>query len=471
MLKIINAFNGQPIPSSSSSRNKPPIKKKRRLNVIHDDEEEDESMEEISGVGNSFGYEFSNNNNNNNLAGGFEPHAGGFEPEAGGGFMVDDDEDVPMAGGFEIEPEENGGGFIQDDQDQDQEESYQEVPAVATRTRIPFRSIPTALEALSFPANAQVMDLFKEAASDDEDGVSSVSKDRFVKICAVLTGDSDDDEDDDHNKDGEEDKEDSDSSDGEEEEYVEEDVKLSSRKGTSRRITRSNAEPLVEKVLESEDDQVEESDSDIEIIEPIILASSKKGKGSTSNGKSTNSRKKKSVRVVSAAEALDSFELFFEGSDQGGKVSKRTIGYEEILNAAKLLDEDLKEEDVSKIFLGFFHTLLIWLYDVDSCYARFRPWWSCKFRCFLEDFSRGSLVNFVFALVSFICFCIFTKFVASFILFGIVCDSKEISKSEKIERYRMRFQKERKKVREKEQDKRVISCRRPTKKKERRFNK
>ncbi|KAK4698487.1 hypothetical protein P7C70_g7788, partial [Phenoliferia sp. Uapishka_3] len=384
LLQITSAFN-------SAASGLPPISppkpaKRRRKNVLSDDEEaEDEEMEMVAivdDVGGSGG-------------GGFVQEAGGFlvedggdqvmagqsgENGEGGGFLVEEEEEPfrlddsePQAGGFILDDTEpSAGGFILDDATFDEslleplppfqfDDSAPAPPQIApTATRIPLKSIPEALISLNLPSDSHdLLSLFADVASDDEEGVLSVSRERFVEACNVLLGsDTEGEQIGSEEEEEEEEKEES----GESDAYVEEDAPMR-RIPTRSRATRANPGPtsldkgkgkaiVVGELVLSSSEEESAVDSDNEGGGTSGRSSKSKAKKGTTpkgkgkgKGKGKKERKGRVLNEEELKEAEDSYELFFEGSSRAGKKG-RSIGLGELKNVAALLNEKLSDEDL-----------------------------------------------------------------------------------------------------------------------------
>ena len=270
-----------------------PPPKRRRLNVLPDDEEDDFDM--IANVDT------------------------GAEPESGGGFFPEPSTD----GGF---VPDTGGGFLMDTSERDS----------PPPSRIPLHAIPTALQALSLPSSHDLLTLFADAASDDDEGILSVPREKFVEACAVLLGERILGEE----EEGFGQEESSGSGDDSEEEYV---AEVRGRTG-GRRSTRANPGEEVERiVLASSESEAQESGDGGGKGKGVAVAKGRKGK--------QGPRKKDRDRVLSKdelREAGDTFDLFFEGSSRwdGRRREERTIGLGELKNVAGLLNEKLADEEV-----------------------------------------------------------------------------------------------------------------------------
>ncbi|KAL8280688.1 hypothetical protein RQP46_007011 [Phenoliferia psychrophenolica] len=297
--------------------------------------------------------------------------AGGFLPEPGeapfrlddseptaGGFLLDDTDTTAGAGGFILDDSEPAGGFLADPSFDFNAPfppplppfSFDDlsVPDAEPAARIRLKSIPDALAALHLPSDSHdLLALFADAASDDEEGVPSVSRARFVEACSALLG---------------EDSEEAEKEDSDEEEsdaYVED---VSHRRTAPRRATRANPLPLVAPLDKGKGRAIEIDDDDDD-DEPLVISSSDeesaadsddelapaakgkgKGKATKGKGKAVKVAAPRKLTEEELKEAEDSYELFFEGSAKAGQ-RQRTIGLGELKNVAALLNEKLSDED------------------------------------------------------------------------------------------------------------------------------
>lgn len=360
--------------------------------VIPDDEEEDEepvastsASHDADGGIEPGGWELDGNGAGQEYgAGGFlldndaampSGGGGGFFPEddglgGGGGFLLDDngptnysgaggfvpDFDAPLAGGgFLMEDDmAGGGGFLPDLPELPELPPLPELPSLGNEdlptprppSRIPLKTIPAALDALSLPSTSHdLISLFREVASEDEDGVASVRREAFLEACGVLLGDADAESDDGKPS----------SNDSEEDAYVEQSGS-GRRRIPTRRSTRANpiqddSVPAAMDLDDPDSEPYDSEDSDIEIVGP---SSSKKGKGKATATKTkdkTPARRKK-ARVLSKAElqeAEDTFELFFEGGLQIGKTKDKVIGLAELERVTRVLNEKISEDEVRSL--------------------------------------------------------------------------------------------------------------------------
>lgn len=297
------------------------------------------------------------------------------EGGGGGGFM---DEELEAQGLQNVNEMEGAGGFLTSDQDDSTTRpTFSRIsppPPTGGLLRIPLRNIPTALAALDLPPNQQVLSLFKEVASDDEEGELTVSKERFVQVLGVLMGGDDDSDSEAAVQEAAEEEEEeqeelselTSSDDDEEEEEYREEVKISrGRKGATRRITRASGgvgdgtDAIEEGALSDNNSQDSSSGMDVEGTAPLSSKAKGKSIASTTKRRDVKSRKitkaeqKKldRTRAVTDREieqAISTFSLFFEGGNPpAGKKDNRKIGLKELRRACDLIKEDIDEDDVS----------------------------------------------------------------------------------------------------------------------------
>ncbi|GJN93115.1 hypothetical protein Rhopal_006160-T1 [Rhodotorula paludigena] len=331
-------------------------------------------------------------------AGGFLPDPAAPSFDAGGGFLPPDGDtampDYGMSGGFLPLPPNlasadadfsGSGGFLPDS------DALPEPVALAHAlptpppppSRIPLVHIPAALRDLGLHrvglAGAELLGLFEEVASDDDEaeGGRSVRRERFKEACEVLMGDDDEsDEEGEGNGDGE----------GDKDEYREEDEELgegrrrrrSARQQPARRSTRGRAARTGEgneeastpditardfgaslDALPDDDDELSSVASDSESDEGASGSSARRGKkGAGGKGKAKKGGKARASRgdasrPLSArdlADAGDSFDLFFEESPQMAfPQSRRTIGLMELQRACRVLKEKMSEGDMNEM--------------------------------------------------------------------------------------------------------------------------
>ena len=273
--------------------------------------------------------------------------------------------------------------------------TYQDDAPPPPASRIPLKSIPEALAALNLPSDSHdLLAMFADAASDDEDGLPSVARARFVEACSALLGSDSEDEVDEPEDEEEEPKSDS----GEDSDvYIEDEPP---RKTAPRRATRANPNPPVDKgkgraieevvILSSSEDSAVASDDELPASrgKAKAPAKGKGGKGKTP----TRTRRARQMTQEELKEAEDSYDLFFEGSARAGK-PQRTIGLGELKNVAALLNEKLLDEEVSRPIFRSLPTISSYLL-LSSCWrcwstpAATAEWWTSQLspRCSQKRF-------------------------------------------------------------------------------------
>ncbi|SGY76811.1 BQ5605_C005g03518 [Microbotryum silenes-dioicae] len=312
---------------------------------------------------------------NDRAASTISPYVGGGG--GGGGFKAEDREMVDAGGGgFLPEPEDVlllGGGFVPEDDDEGIPElpDLPDLPSLSnsndttlpsykdSTNLIPLRSIPVAIASLNLPASENdLMDLFSDVAVPNEEGVECVARERFVEVCeALMAGMDDEDEDEPPASDDEDDDE------GDAYEDRDEFVKPSRRR-SNRRSTRANyvqddepIAPLPEDCALEDDDDDDDEESDFEDLNGSaskgkVTASAKKSKGK-GKARTTRAEKRDPNRDLSkqeVEEALDTFELFFEGSVDKRPLKDRAIAMHDLERVARLLNEDLPEDDIREMW-------------------------------------------------------------------------------------------------------------------------
>lgn len=240
------------------------------------------------------------------------------------------------------------------------------LPTPPRPARIPLARVPGALRTLGVPRGSEkeVMEMFEEVASDDEnvEGGKSVRRERFVEALEVLLDDQGDVEN------GEDDEEGDDGS--EEEEYNDQEEEPSSAaRRRSTRITRSTrlstrANPTQDSGQEEEPNELKEtdfaqlsseSDDSAQVSSEDEAGGGGRSKSSKSHKAKSASRSKKhkydpraKISADKVAAASDSFDLFFDGSSQLSlPQNNRKIGLAELQRACRVLKERFTDEDVS----------------------------------------------------------------------------------------------------------------------------
>lgn len=336
--------------------------------------------------------------------GGFLPEpteGGGFFPEggdAGGGFLpvpdsitaaeanqMQQDLDFASAGGFLPLPDVPAS--FNTESNDDNLLPLPDPNAPPPPDRIALTAIPTALRSLGLHRvglqGAELMALFEEVASDDEEaeGGKSVQRDRFREACQVLLGSDDEKEDDDERDEYRDEPVDDEDLQGAGRRRLRRGAALKAEKPTrvqpTRRATRAHPIPNEEEgpapstteegaALEALPDDFEEDDD-----EGSPFASGSDGeeededdgpspKGGQSGSKTAPKQQKKGKRGRRAidptqplsprdiAAASDTFDLFFEESPQLAFPQKeRNISLLELQRACRVLKEKMTDGDVS----------------------------------------------------------------------------------------------------------------------------
>ncbi|GAA5984566.1 hypothetical protein JCM10908_003402 [Rhodotorula pacifica] len=348
-------------------------------------------------------------------AGGDYDGGGGFlpEPSEAGGFFPDHDAGDTSAGGFLPVPESmtaaeatamqqdldfaSAGGFLplpdvpagflpDDAPSRPKEDDLLPLPdpnAPSPPDRIALTSIPAALRSLGLHRvglqGAELMALFEEVASDDEDaeGGRSVQRERFREACRALLG-SDDEEEDEEEDERDEYREDALSADedlqGAGRRRLRRGANVKAEQPTrvqpSRRSTRANpikdeeaATPMATEkaALNALPDDFEDEE------EESSFASGSEGEGGFSQSGKPNSKKvsrqkkgrkggRRSIdpsQPLSAkdlAAASDTFDLFFEESPQLPFPQKdRQISLLELQRACRVLKEKMTDGDLNEM--------------------------------------------------------------------------------------------------------------------------
>ena len=344
-----------------------PASKRRRVNVVIDDEDEEENLGNNQAMASGI------------AAGGFvmedtEMGGGGFIPEestGGEGFVLEESEIVP--GGFMPELDAEGGfasaPFDATGMDIRSSPPIYVRPAIPANpfALLPLSGVPSSLARLRLRPGAltSLMNLFRGVSEKNNEGEDCISRQNFVDGCAVMILDEGSDDDD--NEEGAEEEE--------EEGYEPEESTSVSKK--SSRASRSNPAPFTQlkndtkgkgrarevEAVASDMDELASSDADDTGAATSRSASKSaiksKGKSSpavaTTKGKGRAKRVKDRNRDLTTEEleqAKETFDLFFEGSDQLWQETKdRTIGMSEMRRVAKFLNEKIKDEEVSLSFL------------------------------------------------------------------------------------------------------------------------
>lgn len=280
---------------------------------------------------------------------------GGFLPEfeGGGGFLPEPGADYATEGGFLPELPIPSLDFNSNAGTGGGAPTRSSPSPPPPQSRIPVRAIPRALTSLNLPSSADILAMFHDVASDDEDGIASVRRERFVEACGVLLsvaaeGESSDD-------DSEEE--------GEAYEGEEGDGTSSRRRRAPlRRSTRGRPvtedEGTTDGTLMDVDDlpseESEASDSSLEIVGESKGKKATKGKGKGKTTKTTKIKKPRALSKEELQEAEDTFELFFEGSLQKGTTLEKKIGLADLERVTRLLNEKMSEDGVRSLLFFLF---------------------------------------------------------------------------------------------------------------------
>lgn len=338
---------------------------------------------------------------------------GGFlpEPTEGGGFLpvpdsmtaaeanqMQQDLDFASAGGFLPLPDVPAGFNTESNNNNDDDDNLLPLPdpnAPPPPERIALTAIPTALRSLGLHRvglqGAELMALFEEVASDDEEaeGGKSVQRDRFREACQVLLGsdDDDDDEEDEDERDAYRDEPampvDDEDLQGAGRRRLRRGAALKAEEPTrvqpSRRATRAHPIPNEEEgaappsteegaALKALPDDFEDDDeegspfasgSDGEEEDEYDGPSSKSGQSAWKTAQKQQKKGKRGRRAIDPAQPLsprdiaaasDTFDLFFEESPQLAFPQKeRNISLLELQRACRVLKEKMTDGDVSPI--------------------------------------------------------------------------------------------------------------------------
>ncbi|BGO94949.1 hypothetical protein NBRC10512_000628 [Rhodotorula toruloides] len=288
----------------------------------------------------------------------------------GGGYLPEPPAEFSTAGGFLPDPRPTSRASP----------SFTLPTPPPPASRISLTSIPSALRSLGLHrlglAGADLMQLFEEVASDDEEveGGRSVRRERFREACEVLMGDTDE-------EDGEEGEEYRDEEEEEEEGKSrrrlrragepkasavadEENDAPKLRRQPARRSTRANPLPEDEDVsakdfgaaLDALPDDSNSSLSEAATDSEDDIGGSAKGKGkSPAKSKGKKSRRGRrgnpdDITAEDVAAAQDTFDLFFEESPQSVLPKReRAIGLMELQWACRVLKEKMTDGDLNEM--------------------------------------------------------------------------------------------------------------------------
>ncbi|BGP34803.1 hypothetical protein JCM10296v2_006627 [Rhodotorula toruloides] len=309
------------------------------------------------------------------LAGSGDPMAVDYSASTsaagGGGFLPDPPAEFSSAGGFLPDPSAS--------------DPFLTLPTpVPPPSRIPLTSIPPALRSLGLHrlglAGADLMALFEEVASDDEDaeGGRSVRRERFREACEVLMGDTDEEDgSEEEYRDEEEDEEEEGKSRRRLRRAGEPTISVAAddegndapklRRQPARRSTRANPLPEDEDVsakdfgaaLDALPDDSESSLSEAatdseDDVSGSAAAAKKKGKSpAKSKGKKPRRGRRGNPNDITAEDVVaaeDTFDLFFEESPQSVLPKReRGIGLMELQRACRVLKEKMTDGDLNEM--------------------------------------------------------------------------------------------------------------------------
>ncbi|KAK4057404.1 hypothetical protein OIO90_001473 [Microbotryomycetes sp. JL221] len=345
----------------------------------------DETMQDVQGESGGFVTE-------QDGGGGFLPQNDQFA--GSGGFFAEDDNNNQFDSGGGFMPEEDGGtmgagGFLPGDTDMPELPPLPDLPPVpatldsaalaesektTTVDRISLHKIPDALRQLDLPTDSKdLMDLFREVASDDE----TVSRERFFEACATLMADDEDDDDqrssDESSRGYKDEDSDDDSDDGTGKLKTtgsrlrrKNDATVSEpRQPPARRSTRANpakdveqtANAAIERARTREGDDVGEAeerafDSDEDDAATGASVSSKKaagGKGARSGRSKIKLKQARKLNAQEVRDAQDTYELFFEGDGRPGDAKDKVLTLADLQRVTRLLKEDMSEDDLQEM--------------------------------------------------------------------------------------------------------------------------
>ncbi|GAA6017527.1 hypothetical protein JCM11491_006854 [Sporobolomyces phaffii] len=269
------------------------------------------------------------------------------------------------------------GGFLPQLPDLNFDVDSLALPTPPRPARIPLSRLPGALRDLGVPRGSEkeVMEMFGEVASDDEDveGGKSVRRERFIEALEVLlAGDDGEDDENDSNED--------EYRDGQEDEELRSPPARRRSTRTTRQSTRANPvqSPGEDTGGKSGDDHENLGDGEVKEMdfaqadelssesedsaEPSTDDDDDGDEGKKRDNKGSKSRKATSTKTKNKrhkydprarvskdkiAAASDSFDLFFEGSPQLSlPQGNRAIGLAELQRACRVLKEKLSDQDL-----------------------------------------------------------------------------------------------------------------------------
>ncbi|GAA5981684.1 hypothetical protein JCM5350_000454 [Sporobolomyces pararoseus] len=321
---------------------------------------ETDSNENAGGGGGGFFAQEPSTNSSNDPSTSLAPSGGGFFPSTSGFDAYNPGQGLDStlgSGGFLPQlPNLDFGGL-----------DSLALPTPPRPARIPLSRVTGALRNLGVPRGSEreVMEMFEEVASEDEnaEGGKSVRRERFIEALEVLLDDKEEDVEEEEEQEGDEEE----YNDGEDRDRSPPNRRRSTR--TTRRSTRANPvdDPLDEEEVPNElkeTDFAELSSESEDSAEPSTedeedgngkgkTPKTRKAKSST-KGKSKSKKAKYDPRSKISkdkiAAATDSFDLFFEGSAQLSLPQKdRKIGLAELQRACRVLKERFTDEDLTEM--------------------------------------------------------------------------------------------------------------------------
>lgn len=259
-------------------------------------------------------------------------------------------EDEPMAG---------GGGFMPDTLAMAEAQPTAFTSQNKDMDRIPLSVIPSALDELDLPCDLDIIATFEHAAESDDDddeeegmGVrgdgpakESITRDRFLQVCAALMGDSEDEAEEEQveeprirRRPGKEKADEYDEGDSDSEEVAE---------PGSKRVTRAARKSLKgeQAALDEGDEELSNVEEDEEEVIAATTASANQAKKASKKNRLASERvlNPEQLQVVS-----DMFANFFENKPAQGTDSG-SLGLAEVRYVATLLGENLTDGDVRSI--------------------------------------------------------------------------------------------------------------------------
>ena len=230
--------------------------------------------------------------------------------------------------------------------------------------RIRLSVIPSALDELDLPCDLDIIATFEQAAESDDDedeemGVrgdgpakESITRERFLQVCAALMGDSEDEAEEQpeeprrrRQRPGKEKADEYDEGDSDSEEVAE---------PGSKRLTRAARKSMKGKqaALPDGDEELSNVEEDEETVTAATTASATKAK------KASKKKSLASERVLNPEQlqvVSDMFANFFENKPAQGTDSG-SLGLAEVRYVATLLGENLTDGDVSAVLHSISYT-------------------------------------------------------------------------------------------------------------------